>query len=106
VSLRRSGELVVGAFVLLALGAWLFSIKGLRVSGEWLGVDDSVVMRFAKAAGRPEGEGPLDWVHGDLLLFAFLCAGLLAGFMLGFFGRAIFYERQDNRGPEARDGSS
>jgi hypothetical protein len=34
----------------------------------------------------------IGWVEGDLLLFAFLTAGLVAGFVLGYFGRALFVE--------------
>lgn len=58
--------------------------------GQWPGVDETVVGRFAREAGRSPTSPIIDWVHGDTLLFAFLCAGLVAGFVLGFFGRALF----------------
>ena len=58
--------------------------------GRWPGVDEAVVGRFAQEAGRSSTSPIIDWVHGDTLLFAFLCAGLVAGFVLGFFGRALF----------------
>lgn len=61
--------------------------------GEWPGVDDAVVGRFVREAGRSGANPVIDWVKGDSLLFAFLCAGLVAGFVLGFFGRAVFAER-------------
>jgi cobalt/nickel transport protein len=38
----------------------------------------------------------IEWMRGDLLLFAFLCAGLFAGFVLGYFSRALFVERRDS----------
>jgi hypothetical protein len=61
--------------------------------GQWPGVDEAVVGRFAQAAGRSSANPIIDWIHGDSLLFAFLCAGLVAGFVLGFFGRALFTEK-------------
>jgi hypothetical protein len=61
--------------------------------GRWPGVDEAVVGRLAQEAGRSSSNPIIDWVHGDSLLFAFLCAGLVAGFVLGFFGRALFAER-------------
>jgi hypothetical protein len=60
---------------------------------EWPGVDDAVIGRFVREAGHPPPQPVIEWIHGDLLLFAFLCAGLFAGFTLGFFGRALFVER-------------
>lgn len=55
----------------------------------WPGIDQSVVERFARAAGRTASP-PLFGLEGDLLLFAFLCAGLLGGFVLGYFFRVLF----------------
>jgi len=69
-------------------------------SGQWPGVDETVVGRFAREAGRSSTSPIIDWVHGDSLLFAFLCAGLVAGFVLGFFGRALFTDKVAAR-PEA-----
>jgi hypothetical protein len=34
----------------------------------------------------------IDWVQGDLLLCAFLIPGLIAGFVLGYYGRSVFGE--------------
>jgi hypothetical protein len=73
------------------------------VNGPWPGVDDAVIGRFAREAGHPETRPLIDFVQGDALLFAFLCAGLVAGFVLGFFGRAVFVEGaapQKERGRE------
>jgi hypothetical protein len=72
---------------------------------EWPGVDDAVIGRFVREAGQPPPQPLIEWIRGDLLLFAFLCAGLFAGFMLGFFGRALFVERHDSaaRAPEGAD---
>jgi hypothetical protein len=74
--------------------------------GAWPGVDDAVIGRFVREAGHPAPEPLIAWVRGDLLLFAFLCAGLLAGFMLGFFGRALFVERRATPAARATSGSA
>ncbi len=71
--------------------------------GQWPGVDETVVGRFAQEAGRSSANPIIDWVHGDSLLFAFLCAGLAAGFVLGFFGRALFAEKTATRQGDRRD---
>lgn len=57
----------------------------------WRGVDDAVVGKFAAAAGR-HARAPL--VEGDLLLFAFLVAGIVGGFVLGYYFRTLFAERR------------
>ena len=59
--------------------------------GRWPGIDESVVARLARAAGRAPAP-PFLGIEGDLLLFAFLCAGLCGGFTLGYCYRALFAE--------------
>jgi cobalt/nickel transport protein len=56
----------------------------------WSGVDESVVGKIAGAAGR-HARAP--FVEGDLLLFAFLVAGIVGGFVLGYTFRRLFVER-------------
>ncbi len=65
-------------------------VPGLGCGGTWPGVDESVVKTVAEQAGRT----PRAWIplEGDLLLFAFLCAGILGGFALGYGYRALFVE--------------
>lgn len=57
----------------------------------WAGVDETVVGRFAASAGR-HARAPL--VAGDLLLFAFLVAGIVGGFVLGYCFRRLFAEER------------
>lgn len=63
--------------------------------GRWPGVDESVVGKFARDAGRAASP-PLFGIEGDLLLFAFLCAGLLAGFLLGYCFRTLIPRRDES----------
>ncbi len=59
------------------------------IAGAWPGVDESVVEHYAKQAGHPASK-PLFGLQGDLLLFLFLLAGLIAGFIIGYYWRALF----------------
>lgn len=86
-SIRARDVIVVTLGTLLVCGAWLLLVRGHAASGQWPGVDEAVIGRFVDASGR-RAPPLLDWVRGDVLLFAFLVAGLLAGFVLGFFARA------------------
>jgi hypothetical protein len=56
-------------------------------------VDETVVERFAEAAGRPAREPYINVEQGDLLLFAFLVAGAIGGFVAGYYFRALFPPR-------------
>lgn len=61
-------------------------------TGRWPGVDESVVERVAAENGRHAAHS---FIEGDLLLFAFLMAGLLAGCVVGWCGRQLFVENLD-----------
>ncbi|GAC1359140.1 MAG: hypothetical protein NVSMB47_11970 [Polyangiales bacterium] len=99
--MRVSAKVLVG---FVAAGLVAIALARLRPGAEWPGVDDAVIGRFVVEAGRPAPRPVLDWLRGDTLLFAFLCAGLLAGFGLGYWGRALFVERAGAPAPSgARD---
>jgi cobalt/nickel transport system permease protein len=55
----------------------------------WQGVDETVVERVAVAAGQRPWSVPFA-PEGDALLFAFLVAGLVGGFVLGYAYHALF----------------
>jgi len=95
--MRRSklSVVLVCAFVAAVGGVWLWLVRGLAASSEWPGVDEAVIGSIAERAGRPESEPLLSWVQGDLLLFMFLCAGLIAGFVLGYCARIAFVEQRE-----------
>jgi hypothetical protein len=57
---------------------------------KWEGVDKTVVEKFAEQAGRPPREPYLNTDRGDLLLFLFLLAGAVGGFVAGYTFRGLF----------------
>jgi ABC-type cobalt transport system substrate-binding protein len=83
----RKAISLAGILVLFALGVYL----GVRhTSGEWKGVDENVVEKFAKEAGRPPREPYINTEQGDLLLLVFLLGGAAGGFLFGYNFRALF----------------
>lgn len=85
-SARTRDAAVVTLCTLAVCAAWAFLVRGHASTGQWPGVDEAVIGRFVAESGSRSP--PLfEWIRGDLLLFAFLVAGLLAGFVLGFFAR-------------------
>lgn len=79
----RAGLLVL----LSSAGSWW----GLtHLNAKWLGVDKTVVERFAYEAGRPPRAPYINTDQGDLLLFMFLLAGIAGGFVGGYCFRELF----------------
>jgi ABC-type cobalt transport system substrate-binding protein len=79
---------VTGLCIVLAAGVAL-------PQGTWQGVDETVVEKFAKAAGREPMEPLINTDQGDLLLFVFLLAGVVGGFVMGYFFRHLFPPRKE-----------
>lgn len=86
------------AILLLALPVWLPAapLAGHAASG-WDGVDVKIVEKFAREAGRPPREPLIDTERGDLLLFVFLVAGAVGGFVAGYCYRALFPPRKERK---------
>jgi hypothetical protein len=55
----------------------------------WSGVDETVIEKYAEAAGRPARKPLINTDQGDLLLFAFLVAGAIGGFVAGYAYRSL-----------------
>ena len=58
-----------------------------------------MVEKFAEEAGRPARDPYINLGEGDMLLFCFLTAGAVGGFVCGYYFRALFKEgkRQDSK---------
>ena len=93
--------LSVAAVVAAVGGALCWLPQRTPASGEWPGVDEAVIGHFVAQAGLPEPPPLFAWLQGDVLLFAFLCAGLCAGFVLGYFARVAFFEQREPRAASA-----
>jgi len=78
----------------------ILTIVGLLLAGPatgraaWSGVDETVIEKFAEKAGRPAREPLINTDQGDLLLFVFLLAGIVGGFVGGYSFRALFPPRR------------
>jgi hypothetical protein len=62
---------------------------------KWSGVDESVIEKVAKEHGREAGAPLINTDQGDLLLFVFLLAGAVGGFIGGYYWRAVTEKRVD-----------
>lgn len=60
---------------------------------KWPGVDESVVEKYAKEHGREAHEPLINTDQGDLLLFVFLIAGTVGGFVAGYSWRVLMIEK-------------
>ena len=65
-------------------------LAGLAFAGEWSGVDETVVEHYAEKAGRSAWTPFINTDQGDLLLFVFLLAGTIGGFVMGYYWRVLF----------------
>ncbi|MFN3478833.1 MAG: hypothetical protein ACK415_00470 [Thermodesulfovibrionales bacterium] len=60
---------------------------------KWPGVDESVVEKYAKEHGREAREPLINTDQGDLLLFVFLMAGTVGGFVAGYYWKTLMEDR-------------
>ena len=93
----RARDVFVITLITLSVGAaWIFLLNDHAVTGRWPGVDEAVIGRFVDESGQ-RSRPLFEWVRGDLLLFAFLVAGLISGFVLGFFSRSALGREEGAR---------
>lgn len=64
-------------------------------SDKWGGVDESVVEKYAEEHGREAREPLINTDQGDLLLFVFLLAGTVGGFIAGYCWRTLMKEKKE-----------
>lgn len=60
-----------------------------KAPSKWLGVDKVVIEDLANKAGRTAREPVINTDQGDLLLFLFLVAGAVGGFVAGYAYRSL-----------------
>ena len=72
-----------GIFVVIL---FIFCNLSIAVADEekWTGVDESVVQKIAKEHGREAHKPLINTDQGDMLLFVFLVAGSIGGFVAGY----------------------
>lgn len=94
-SKRTTGMLlIVFLFFFMACTTCAFAADKAE---KWEGVDKAVVEKIAKEQGR-EAHAPLiDTEQGDLMLFLFLSAGAIGGFIAGYSYRALTERKTDTR---------
>ena len=63
-------------------------------SEKWPGVDETIVEKYAKEQGREAREPLINTDQGDLLLFVFLVAGAVGGFIAGYYWRVLVTEKK------------
>jgi hypothetical protein len=80
--------LLICAIIAVAAIGLRFALKNSR--HKWSGVDETVVEKYAKAAGREAHEPFVPTDRGDLPLFFFLIAGAAGGFAAGYCYRELF----------------
>lgn len=64
---------------------------------KWEGVDKAVVEKIAKEQGREASAPLIDTEQGDLMLFLFLSAGAVGGFLAGYSYRALTERKSDSK---------
>jgi ABC-type cobalt transport system substrate-binding protein len=69
----------------------------VTASDKWPGVDESVVEKFAKEHGREAKEPFINTDQGDLLLFVFLLAGSVGGFVAGYYWKELIQNKKGQK---------
>lgn len=77
-------------FALTLVAFSLVALSQPCAAQQYEGVDKTVVEKAATQAGRPPSEPVINTDKGDLLLFMFLCAGTVGGFVMGYTFRGLF----------------
>ncbi len=72
-----------GIFVVILLTLCSLS-NAIADEEKWTGVDESVVQKIAKEHGREAHKPLINTDQGDMLLFVFLVAGAIGGFVAGY----------------------
>lgn len=82
--IQNCGIILLFIFLLAAC-----NLQFATASEKWTGVDESVVEKYANEHGREAKEPLINTDQGDLLLFVFLLAGTIGGFVGGYYWRTL-----------------
>jgi hypothetical protein len=96
-----TGLLVAAVAVLLFAGLIFHPQVCHAENTKWTGVDESVVEKYAKEHGRKARAPLINTDRGDLLLFVFLLAGAVGGFVAGYYWRTLM-DQKNKTLPEER----
>lgn len=89
----RSIGLVLGLALLLLVRPETV-VNAASETARWPGVDEAVIEKVAKEHGRPPVEPFINTDQDDLLLFLFLLAGAIGGFIAGYNWRKLTEKRE------------
>jgi len=67
----------------------ILSATGSSADEKWKGTDDTVVNKYAAEQGRVPKAPLINTDQGDLLLFVFLLAGAVGGFVAGYYWKTL-----------------
>lgn len=81
-------KILIQIMIIYGLMPGMYSVTANTLPPSWQGVDETVVESHARNAGYLQDEQPCD--SGDLLLFFFLSAGALGGFIAGYYYHQLF----------------
>jgi cobalt/nickel transport protein len=91
---ERKRKLKILMLHILLLTTLLFTFYFFTLGPRpWPGVDEAVVKKIAKEHGHEAKKPFVDLGEGDILLFAFLCAGVVGGFAAGYYWRMLVGEK-------------
>ena len=90
-NISGKGTMVGLVFFLLILSA--IQVLAAEKTEKWPGIDESVVEKIAKEHGREARAPIINTDQGDLLLFVFLLAGAMGGFVAGYYWRRLIAEK-------------
>ena len=89
----KSQSLKIIMLTVFLLAACHLLLVTAASAAQWGGVDESVVEKFAEEHGRAARDPLINTDQGDLLLFLFLLAGAIGGFIGGYYWRTLIESR-------------
>jgi ABC-type cobalt transport system substrate-binding protein len=81
--------------IIICMSIMFFMGSLSTAQAKWEGIDETVVEKYAEEYGREAVDPLINTDQGDLLLFVFLLAGAIGGFIVGYYARIVFSEQKD-----------